>query len=357
MIASPKISQNERKTTEIGAFEVGNFAPFSCPGWSTLSKWLHGHLARPDDALCAGAGAADHPVYGSHGGVVCAFAERASLLAASRNNGAAASVEEAMAAAFELFASHLLGQPAPEALASVAGELSLPCACAAGAETVGVKLMEGWLGDRSDPGLRAAWADMPWASNYDAPGAPLAYGVSKVLRDGGARVLVLDREDLVASYVSMRVAREGRSFHCRGEAGCSSANVTVDVADLVREVRHRVASVADRDAWVASLGLDATRLTYEACVADPEACYATALEFLDVESSQDIVARLLAESPMERSSRTVADGAGKGCPTSKAPLSAVFHSFWLTFGRAIISWSVLEAWLLSLERARPEHSC
>ncbi|KAK7249997.1 hypothetical protein SO694_000056117 [Aureococcus anophagefferens] len=32
MIARPKISQNERKTTEIGAFEVGNFAPFSCPG-------------------------------------------------------------------------------------------------------------------------------------------------------------------------------------------------------------------------------------------------------------------------------------------------------------------------------------
>ena len=32
MIARPKISRNERNTTEIGAFEVGNFAPFSCPG-------------------------------------------------------------------------------------------------------------------------------------------------------------------------------------------------------------------------------------------------------------------------------------------------------------------------------------
>ena len=32
MIARPKISRNERKTTEIKAFEVGNFAPFSCPG-------------------------------------------------------------------------------------------------------------------------------------------------------------------------------------------------------------------------------------------------------------------------------------------------------------------------------------
>ena len=32
MIARQKISRNERETTEIGAFEVGNFAPFSCPG-------------------------------------------------------------------------------------------------------------------------------------------------------------------------------------------------------------------------------------------------------------------------------------------------------------------------------------
>ena len=32
MITRPKISRNEWKTTEIRAFEVGNFAPFSCPG-------------------------------------------------------------------------------------------------------------------------------------------------------------------------------------------------------------------------------------------------------------------------------------------------------------------------------------
>ena len=32
MIARPRISQNERKTAEKGAFEVGNFALFCCPG-------------------------------------------------------------------------------------------------------------------------------------------------------------------------------------------------------------------------------------------------------------------------------------------------------------------------------------
>ena len=50
--------------------------------------------------------------------------------------------------------------------------------------------------------------------------------------------------------------------------------------------------------------------------------------------------------------------AGKSAkfPTSKAPISAVFHSFRLTFVRAIISWNGLEAWMLFPERARAEHS-
>ena len=43
-------------------------------------------------------------------------------------------------------------------------------------------------------------------------------------------------------------------------------------------------------------------------------------------------------------------------PTSKAPISAVFHSFRLIFGRAIISRNGLEAWTLFPERARAEHS-
>ena len=34
------------------------------------------------------------------------------------------------------------------------------------------------------------------------------------------------------------------------------------------------------------------------------------------------------------------------CPTSKAPISAVFHSLWLILGRAIFSWNGLEAWML-----------
>ena len=43
-------------------------------------------------------------------------------------------------------------------------------------------------------------------------------------------------------------------------------------------------------------------------------------------------------------------------PTSKPHISAVFRSFRLIFGRAIISRNGLEAWMLFPERARAEHS-
>ena len=43
-------------------------------------------------------------------------------------------------------------------------------------------------------------------------------------------------------------------------------------------------------------------------------------------------------------------------PTSKAHISAVFHSFWLIFGQAIISRNGLEARMLFPERERAEHS-
>ena len=40
MIARPKISRNEWKPAELGAFEVGNFALLSCPG-DDLQAWYH----------------------------------------------------------------------------------------------------------------------------------------------------------------------------------------------------------------------------------------------------------------------------------------------------------------------------
>ena len=45
---------------------------------------------------------------------------------------------------------------------------------------------------------------------------------------------------------------------------------------------------------------------------------------------------------------------GAKIPTSKAHISVVFLSFWLIFGRMIISRDGLEACMLGLERARAE---
>jgi hypothetical protein len=45
MIARPKISRNEWKTAESGAFEVGNFAPFSCPGFDDAKGGVAGFVA------------------------------------------------------------------------------------------------------------------------------------------------------------------------------------------------------------------------------------------------------------------------------------------------------------------------
>ena len=45
---------------------------------------------------------------------------------------------------------------------------------------------------------------------------------------------------------------------------------------------------------------------------------------------------------------------GAKFPTSKAHISVVFHSFWLIFGRGIISRNGLDRERLSLERARAE---
>jgi hypothetical protein len=50
--------------------------------------------------------------------------------------------------------------------------------------------------------------------------------------------------------------------------------------------------------------------------------------------------------------------AGKGCdiPNFKGSYLGHFRSFRLIFGRAIISWSALEAWVLFPKRARAAHS-
>jgi len=76
------------------------------------------------------------------------------------------------------------------------------------------------------------------------------------------------------------------------------------------------------------------------------------LEKRDIAAPADVVRRFLAAHYGGDS------GQQKGAkfPTSKAHISAVFHSFRLIFGRAIISRNGLEARMLFPERSRAEHS-
>ena len=79
------------------------------------------------------------------------------------------------------------------------------------------------------------------------------------------------------------------------------------------------------------------------------------------ESEADRLAReehIIATFAHQKASHAHAPGQQKRAkfPTSKAPISAIFHSFRLIFGRAIISRNGLEAWVLFPERARAEHS-
>ena len=73
-----------------------------------------------------------------------------------------------------------------------------------------------------------------------------------------------------------------------------------------------------------------------------------------LETGRTLLYRILVAA--EPKSVGVVVGAAKKFPPSKAPISAASHSFRLIFGRAIISWSGLDAWMLFLERARAEHS-
>ena len=76
------------------------------------------------------------------------------------------------------------------------------------------------------------------------------------------------------------------------------------------------------------------------------------------ESAEDVVAQNRMQRKMGQLTGTCFPGQEKRAkfPTSKAPISAVSHSFRLIFGRAIISRSALEAWVLFPKRARAEHS-
>ena len=86
---------------------------------------------------------------------------------------------------------------------------------------------------------------------------------------------------------------------------------------------------------------------------EPKKPNATARALRDV-ASQLYKRGQYKEALMQYSKCLTGQEKGAKFPTSKAHISVVFHSFWLIFGRVIISRNDLERECLSLERARAE---
>ena len=117
-------------------------------------------------------------------------------------------------------------------------------------------------------------------------------------------------------------------------------------------------SLGGDDAAAAALG------TATSSAADKAADEDEGLEYvLGVDDERWLLNELPTLVRKRLSGQTSAGGQVKGrshkranFPTSKAHISAVFHSFRLIFGRAIISRNGLEARMLFPERARADHS-
>ena len=189
-----------------------------------------------------------------------------------------------------------------------------------------------------------------------AKGRPhVPYRDSKLTRLLSASLGGAARTSLVAALVpggdaggESRSTLEFAGRAARVAVRAAPAEVAVDYEALHAEAAARVDALEER---ATDLALENERLTVE-----DDALHA---KVRAAEDRADALARRLeaADARLDAARRS-RPGQHKRAkfPTSKAPLSAVFHSFRLIFGRAIISRNGLEAWMLFPERARAEHS-
>ena len=150
------------------------------------------------------------------------------------------------------------------------------------------------------------------------------------------QALVGDEEEVLLELVC---ARDGRSLYCAGDdARC----VADDTVPLFRRAFARTPSGGRGDVALTQTDEAGRRVRLEA------------------RDGRVVCAPALGDDDAEQAAAGAAWRSGQHkrakFPTSKAPISAIFHSFWLIFGRAIISRNGLEAWMLFPERARAEHS-
>ncbi|KAJ8599807.1 hypothetical protein CTAYLR_003999 [Chrysophaeum taylorii] len=166
----------------------------------------------------------------------------------------------------------------------------MPCACPPNTTTTGTKIMNDWLDIAASSASRDV-SPSKKKKKYDF------YFFTSILEELGSKIVVLDRENLFAAYVSLRVAEFTRSFHCRGSSCRHEGRVRVDVDQLLGFVRHNLRQREKRDLLLANKrSFEVLRIQYEFCVENKPACFRKVLGFLDVDDDDRALDGLLAGS-------------------------------------------------------------
>lgn len=167
--------------------------------------------------------------------------------------------------------------------AQFAKEVRLPCSCPLHTTVTGLKVMGGWLRPpRQSPDNDAG--QLSPSSGYNLTG---------VISQIGSKVLILDRMNLVSSYISLRIGQTLGSFHCAGKKCKYDVRVNVQVDRLVQFLKQTIAQRVARNAMLESMDVEVLHVEYESCVAEPRDCFDRVLDFLDVERNDAILDGLL----------------------------------------------------------------
>ena len=125
----------------------------------------------------------------------------------------------------------------------------------------------------------------------------------------------------------------------------------VEVADVDAELeRARRDDAAERAPEEALLDLPPVGLAVAPAVGRDEVAAARVPR-----APGEALARV-AQDELDELPRPPGQEKGEKFPTLEARISIVFHSFWLIFGRAIISRGELKAWMLFSRTSLREHS-
>ncbi|KAJ8602735.1 hypothetical protein CTAYLR_003801 [Chrysophaeum taylorii] len=311
--------------------------------WSITARLLESLLQEtergqhlPESCYATQAEAANYSYYGSHLGTICALLNRAIVVAAAEAGaenapaGSEAPVfwhQKVMQAAFHYFVAHVVGAERPgdardnifseeeeqqqhQELAAPNGILNpddrlvhasfsqdniqMPCSCPLHTTVSGLKVMGGWLRKPSSSPAAAAGG----------------YNLTGVISELGAKLVILDRMNLVSSYISLRIGQTLGSFHCTKGGKCNrDLRVNVQVDRLVQFLKQTIAQRVARNALLASMDVEVLHVEYESCVASPRDCFRRVLDFLDVDSGEAVLDSLLATTggSITRDSRSLRD--------------------------------------------------